>query len=481
MTGNHLHAADHPADIGAVWQQTLPVLAEALNSKITMETWIKPLEAVLSGRQKDSFFIVLQAPDDFVMGYAKQYEPLIINALKIVTGADYQIYFVTDLDQVPADIREQEAVISSATRHPTGPTFSGQHFLPEQPAIMTNPDTGEIDLYNRYTFDSFIVGEGNRFAHAACVAVANQQSSQINNPLFLYGGSGLGKTHLMHAIGNHIKQHFPQKKLIYIPCEQFVNEFIKTIGKGSYEGFRNKYRNCDLLMIDDIQFIEEKEQMQIEFFHTFNTLYEQGSNIVMTCDKPPNSLSLLEDRLRTRFASGLIVDIQKPDYETRVAILNRRCEENNIQMPKDIIEYIAGNIRSNIRELEGACNTVIAYASLSGEINLSIATDALKDIINPTAKKNLNETGIINLICNYYEISKADIMSKRRNKEISYPRQVAMYFLRTELDLTYEQIAKTFNNHYSTVMHSCEKISGMIKENDKTASEIKNLRQNITM
>ena len=349
----------------------------------------------------------------------------------------------------------------------------------------TQPKTshvnGEVGLFSRYTFDTFVVGSSNRFAHAACVAIANQQSANSYNPLFLYGGSGLGKTHLMHAIGNHVRKNFPEKRLIYVQCEQFVNEFINTIGKGSYNNFRNKYRNCDLFMIDDIQFIEGKEQMQIEFFYTFNTLYEQGANIVMTCDKPPNSLSSLEERLRTRFASGLIVDIQPPDYETRVAIINQRCEENRIPLPHDVINYIATNIQTNIRELEGACNTVMAYASLSGDINLQVATDALKDVINPNAKNKVTEQTIIDIVCNFYDITQEDIKSKRRNNEIAYPRQVAMYLLRHVLDLTYEQIAKIFGNHYSTVMHSCDKIETMLKENDKTQEEIENIRKSISM
>ena len=234
-------------------------------------------------------------------------------------------------------------------------------------------------------------------------------------------------------------------------------------------------------MIDDIQFIEGKEQMQIEFFYTINTLYEQGANIVMTCDKPPNSLSSLEERLRTRFASGLIVDIQPPDYETRVAIINQRCEENRIPLPHDVINYIATNIQTNIRELEGACNTVMAYASLSGDINLQVATDALKDVINPNAKNKVTEQTIIDIVCNFYDITQEDIKSKRRNNEIAYPRQVAMYLLRHVLDLTYEQIAKIFGNHYSTVMHSCDKIETMLKENDKTQEEIENIRKSISM
>ncbi|NLL64410.1 MAG: chromosomal replication initiator protein DnaA [Clostridiaceae bacterium] len=454
---------NNKSNIEDLWQSALPKLAEAINSKISFETWILPLQPV----QWEGDHLVLLAPDDFVKGYAKQYSNLIKNTFNVLTNREIKIDFISSMAELE--------------NHKSQSFGEGLFYQTTYTQPKTSHVNGEVGLFSRYTFDTFVVGSSNRFAHAACVAIANQQSANSYNPLFLYGGSGLGKTHLMHAIGNHVRKNFPEKRLIYVQCEQFVNEFINTIGKGSYNNFRNKYRNCDLFMIDDIQFIEGKEQMQIEFFYTFNTLYEQGANIVMTCDKPPNSLSSLEERLRTRFASGLIVDIQPPDYETRVAIINQRCEENRIPLPHDVINYIATNIQTNIRELEGACNTVMAYASLSGDINLQVATDALKDVINPNAKNKVTEQTIIDIVCNFYDITQEDIKSKRRNNEIAYPRQVAMYLLRHVLDLTYEQIAKIFGNHYSTVMHSCDKIETMLKENDKAQEEIENIRKSISM
>ncbi|HHX38051.1 MAG TPA: chromosomal replication initiator protein DnaA [Clostridiaceae bacterium] len=463
MTSTFPNNTDNNLNIDKLWQKALPMLSEAINSKISFETWILPLKPVQW--EQDTF--VLLAPDDFVKGYAEQYSNLIKNTFHVLTNKKTAIKFIASM----AELQSQE-----------DHNFNDKMFTDLSAPQSGTPQTnGEVGLFSRYTFDTFVVGSSNRFAHAACVAIANQQSANSYNPLFLYGGSGLGKTHLMHAIGNHVRKHFPAKRLIYVQCEQFVNEFINTIGKGSYNKFRNKYRNCDLFMIDDIQFIEGKEQMQIEFFYTFNTLYEQGANIVMTCDKPPNSLSSLEERLRTRFASGLIVDIQPPDYETRVAIINQRCDENRIPLPNDVINYIATNIQTNIRELEGACNTVMAFASLSGDINLQVATDALKDVINPNTKNKVTEQTIIDIVCNFYDITQEDIKSKRRNNEIAYPRQVAMYLLRHVLDLTYEQIAKIFGNHYSTVMHSCDKIETMLKTNEKTQEEVESIRNSISM
>ena len=277
---------NNKSNIEDLWQSALPKLAEAINSKISFETWILPLQPV----QWEGDHLVLLAPDDFVKGYAKQYSNLIKNTFNVLTNREIKIDFISSMAELE--------------NHKSQSFGEGLFYQTTYTQPKTSHVNGEVGLFSRYTFDTFVVGSSNRFAHAACVAIANQQSANSYNPLFLYGGSGLGKTHLMHAIGNHVRKNFPEKRLIYVQCEQFVNEFINTIGKGSYNNFRNKYRNCDLFMIDDIQFIEGKEQMQIEFFYTFNTLYEQGANIVMTCDKPPNSLSSLEERLRTRFASG---------------------------------------------------------------------------------------------------------------------------------------------------------------------------------
>jgi len=312
----------------------------------------------------------------------------------------------------------------------------------------------------QYTFEAFVVGSGNRFAHAACVAVAEKLGGRNYNPLFLYGGSGLGKTHLMHAIGNYVTVKHPEKKVIYVQCEQFVNEFISAIKEISYDDFREKYRSADLLLIDDIQFIEGKEQMQIEFFHTFNALHESGKHIVMTCDKPPQSLASLEERLRTRFSSGLIVDIQPPDYETRVAILKRRAQQNNVNVPEDVFDYISANIATNIRELDGAFNTVLAYSLLAGSIDLEVATAALKDIIQPRPSKQLTAQMIMEIVARYYNVTVNEILSNRRSKDVTVPRQIAMYMCRFVLNMTFPKIGDVFGGKdHTTVIHACNKVS----------------------
>jgi chromosomal replication initiator protein len=263
---------------------------------------------------------MLSVPNDFHKTFVDQYVPLIRNTLKVASNRNLDIKIVVGRPTVP-QVREQDSA-----------------------QLEDNNGFNAINysrLNQQYTFEAFVVGSGNRFAHAACVAVAEKQGGRNFNPLFLYGGSGLGKTHLMHAIGNFVVAKYPDKKILYVQCEQFVNEFIFAIKENKYDDFRNKYRNTDMLLIDDIQFIEGKEQMQIEFFHTFNTLYETGKNIVMTCDKPPQSLISLEERLRTRFSCGLTVDIQPPDYETRVAILKRRAQINSASIPDDVFDYMS--------------------------------------------------------------------------------------------------------------------------------------------
>ena len=335
-------------------------------------------------------------------------------------------------------------------------------------------------MNRQYTFDAFVVGSGNRFAHAACVAVAEKQGGRNFNPLFLYGGSGLGKTHLMHAIGHYVIEHYPEKRVLYVQCEQFVNEFIFAIKENKYDDFRSKYRNTDMLLIDDIQFIEGKEQMQIEFFHTFNTLYETGKNIVMTCDKPPQSLISLEERLRTRFSCGLTVDIQPPDYETRVAILKRRAQLNHASVPDDVFDYIATNIASNIRELEGAFNTVLCYSLLAGGITLDVAKEALKDIIQPIAGKTVSSTVIMDVVSRYYNISVDDLKSNRRSKNISNPRQLAMYLCRNLLNMTLPQIGKTFGNRdHTTVMHACNKMTESLKGDEQLIQDFEAIKKRI--
>lgn len=427
-----------------IWDRAQAVL-ERETSTVTYNTWIKVLKPEIVN---DELFL-LESPDQFHCDYSRQFLDLIQNTLDSLVPGKYtvDIMVASDIQKAISSHKAKEADVSRKDQLVNGNGHGRGGKL--------NPEL---------VFENFVVGQGNRFAHAACEAVAKREGGRNFNPLFLYGGSGLGKTHLMQAVGNYAMTHTPSRKLIYVQCEQFVNEFIYTIQSNKYDSFRNKYRNCDLLLIDDIQFIEGKEQMQIEFFHTFNALYENGSNIVMTCDKPPQSLATLEDRLVTRFASGLIVDIQQPDYETRVAILKNRAAQNNLQLPVDVYDYIATHIDSNIRELEGALKTVMAYSMLAGEVSLPVAKDALKDIISPAANRKVTPELIADVVSRYYGVTVSELNSNRKNKDIAYPRQVAMYLCREVLDISYEQIGQVFGGrHYSTVMHNYDKISKEIE------------------
>lgn len=430
-----------------LWESAKRVL-ERETSAVTYNTWIKVLKPELIN---DEHFL-LESPDQFHCDYSRQYLDLIQNTMDSLAPGRYKVDIMVsaDMEQRIAELRAAQPL------HAPVETLNSQ-----QASGQANGHGAKLNP--ELIFETFVVGQGNRFAHAACEAVAKQEGGRNFNPLFLYGGSGLGKTHLMQAIGNYALSHMPKRKLIYVQCEQFVNEFIYTIQSGKYDSFRNKYRNCDLLLIDDIQFLEGKEQMQIEFFHTFNALYENGSNIVLTSDKPPQSLATLEDRLVTRFASGLIVDIQAPDYETRVAILKKRAEQSKLNLPEDVYHYIAANISSNIRELEGALKTVMAYSMLAGEVSLALAKEALKDIISPASNRKVTPELIADVVSRYYGVVAADLSSNRKNKEIAYPRQVAMYLCREVLDISYEQIGQVFGGrHYSTVMHNCDKIRSEI-------------------
>lgn len=443
-------------EVGVVWKRAVALLENEM-SEISLNTWIMPMEPLSA----DDGVFQLSVPNDFHKTFVEQYIPLIRNTLKASSSMAYDVQIVVGSPDLICQVRQDSNRGFSEDTDGFGPISKSR----------LNP---------QYTFESFVVGSGNRFAHAACVAVAEKQGGRNFNPLFLYGGSGLGKTHLMHAIGNYVMERYPSKKIIYVQCEQFVNEFIYTIKENKYDDFRQKYRNADLLLIDDIQFIEGKEQMQIEFFHTFNTLYESGKNIVMTCDKPPQSLASLEERLRTRFSCGLTVDIQPPDYETRVAILRRRAQVNHASVPDEVYDFISSNIASNIRELEGAFNTVLCYSLLAGSITIDVAREALKDLIAPMALRKLDCATIMDVVSRFYHVSIEDLKSNRRSKEVTYPRQIAMYLCRSMINMTLPQIGAEFGNRdHTTVMHSCSKVTADLATSESMNREIAEIKKRI--
>ena len=356
--------------------------------------------------------------------------------------------------------------------------------LEEIPAANKNEVQKEklisSNLNPKNTFDSFVIGNSNSFDHAACVAVA-ESPAKAYNPLFIYGGVGLGKTHLMHAIGHYILNQNSNAKVLYLSSENFTNELINSIKDDKNEAFRNKYRNVDVLLVDDIQFIAGKESTQEEFFHTFNALHNASKQIIISSDRPPKEIPTLEDRLRSRFEMGLIADIQSPDYETRIAILRKKAQEENKHVPDEVTIHIAKNIKSNIRELEGALVRIFAYADLANkEITYELACEALKDIISGKVNKEIHVDLIKEKVSQYYNIKISDFNLKKRTREIAFPRQVAMYLSRELTDLSLPKIGESFGGKdHTTVMHAHEKISNDIKKNKDLKDKIENIINDI--
>lgn len=344
--------------------------------------------------------------------------------------------------------------------------------------IAVETSANSTQLNPKYTFDTFVVGNSNRFANAASLAVA-EAPGDAYNPLFIYGGVGLGKTHLMHAIGQYVQQQFPDQRLLYITSENFTNELIAAIQNNKNTEFRNRFRNLDMLMIDDIQFIAGRERTQEEFFHTFNALHAAGKQIIVTSDKPPKEIARLEERLCSRFEWGLIADIQRPDVETRIAILRKKAESEKMQVGDDVLELIANVIESNIRELEGSLTRVVAYAALaSRQLTLDLAREALRDIANRGDPKRLTCEMIQRAVSNYYSIDMTELKGAKRTREVTLPRQVAMFLTRELTDLSLPRIGAAFGGRdHTTVMHSCEKIMDSVQQNFKLSQEIEDIRK----
>ena len=341
-------------------------------------------------------------------------------------------------------------------------------------SIRVSSENFESNLNSKYLFENFVIGNSNRFAHAAALAVA-EAPAKVYNPLFLYGDVGLGKTHLMHAIGNRVKQKYPEMKVLYISSETFTNEMIFSIQKNSMEAFRNKYRNIDCLLIDDIQFLRKKESTQEEFFHTFNALHDANKQIIISSDRKPKEIETLESRLRSRFEWGLTADVQAPDLETRMAILREKADREDIIIPNDVILFIASAIETNIREIEGAFTRVSAYASFNGgKITLEEAKKALSELNNENNNKHISVEEIQKVVANYYKIKKEDFLAKKRTRNVAYPRQIAMYICREMTDYSLPRIGEFFGGRdHTTVIHACEKIGKERREDAELDKIIK--------
>ena len=426
----------------SIWEQILSRVETKVN-RHSFYTWFKPTSLVTDGGQS----ITVRVPNPLFKDWlTKHYSVVLSEALSEVRRTGASLVFVAEGVAAPPPAIELDLPLPS-----TGP----------QPDVAAPVSAG---LNPRYTFDTFIVGPSNQFAHAACRAVA-EAPSRSYNPLFIYGGVGLGKTHLMHAVGQYVLQHDPTLKLTYISSERFMNEMINALRYDRILDFRERYRSVDVLLVDDIQFVSGKEGTQTEFFHTFNALYDSQKQIVLSSDHPPHEIPALEERLRSRFEWGLIADIQPPDIETRVAILKRKAEAEAVPLPDGVAMYIAGRIKSNIRELEGSLIRLIAFASLTGrEISLELTQEVLKNFVDQDERAVTIET-IQRFISDYYQLKIGDLKSRNNSKSVAMPRQVAMYLCKTLTHASLPEIGRSFGGkHHSTVIHSIKKVEELRKK-----------------
>ena len=448
-------------DAKQVWRAALGELQVSL-SPANYETWLRDTHLV----EVDDQLFRIAVPNGFAKDWLDtRYRPLISQTLARVVGYSVQVEFVV------ASAGEAQVQAATVATQPVRlePTRVG---APEGPAA------GATYLNARYTFSNFIVGSANRLAHAASLSVA-ERPGHAYNPLFLYGGVGLGKTHLMHAIGNAVVAKFPRKRVAYATSEKFTNEFITSIQQGKIDDFRARYRRIDLLLIDDIQFIADKERTQEEFFHTFNAIHEDGKQIVLSSDRPPKAILTLEERLRSRFEWGLIADLTAPDLETRIAILRAKAEEQGMPITSDVIEFIARKIVSNIRELEGALNRIVAYASMGAQpISIELAQAVLSNVLYNPKKRQVTPERIAKAVSDYYGVGMEQLQGQKREKSIVVPRQIAMYLMREETDVSLLRIgAELGGRDHSTVLHACDKINREMQVNDEMRREVAAVRE----
>lgn len=440
----------------SVW----PTLRRQLRADLPAEdfrTWFHPLRVA----SEDADHLVLEAPNSrFVEALEEGFRPIVDWAIADLKGPTYQVLF-----------RSTETLTRArAPGRPSPATVAGNPEAADRPAPEGAPSSS---LNPQYRFSSFVVGNSNRFASAASQAVAEKPGIAYN-PLFLYGGVGLGKTHLLHAIGNRLKRAAPDTRVVYLAAEDFVNDLITSIRFERMPAFRERYRTIDVLLVDDIQFLAKKERSQEEFFHTFNVLYTRQKQIIVTSDAQPRDLSDIEERLRSRFGSGLLADIQVPDLETKVAILQRKARLlQGLDLDTDVAMFIARQVHSNVRELEGLLNRVTAFASLSGvPLDLEFAKEALRDVL-PEQDRPVSAAQIIKMVAHHYGLKVREIKSKSNSRQITYPRQIAMYLCKRLTEMSYPEIGRTFNGkHHSTVMYSVEQIERRRADDERLAAQL---------
>ncbi len=450
-------------DTKQLWEAVLGELELSL-SKANFTTWFKNtfIDSYADGK------VVIAVPNTFTKTWLEnKYHKEIVKAIQSAT------------DNGVSDVTY---TVKSAART-TPPTIDAARTVPpaEQETAQTHDERNGFGLNARYTFDSFVVGKNNELAHAACQAVA-QRPGEVYNPLFLYGGAGLGKTHLMQAIAHEVLQRWPDRKVIYVTCEKFTNEFIQAISGGEGERFKSFYRSADVLLIDDIQFLAGKEGTQEEFFHTFNALHQQNRQIVISSDRPPKAIPALENRLVSRFEWGMIADISQPDLESRIAILNAKVREKSYPLSDDIISLVASTVHSNVRELEGALNRIIAYHQLN---NSTPTVESVKSILSGMSEQHRREGAItvkqiIKTVSDFFDISVNDLLGSSRKKELVGPRQISMYLMREEAKCSYPTIGQELGGRdHTTAMHAYEKIKKAVNDDEKTRQDITLIRQRL--
>ena len=480
-------------DARQVWRAALGELQVSL-SPANFETWLRDTQLVDVDEQR----FRIAVPNGFAKDWLElRYRSLISQTLARIVGYSVQVEFVigTSSDVATADSPEAEAAdtppTTASTRGAGSPAATSAAPSRATTSAGANPrqqvrveptrvggEGGTTFINPRYTFSNFIVGSANRLAHAASLSVA-ERPGHAYNPLFLYGGVGLGKTHLMHAIGNQVIAKFPRKRVVYATSEKFTNEFIASIQQGKIDEFRARYRRIDLLLIDDIQFIADKERTQEEFFHTFNAIHEDGKQIVLSSDRPPKAILTLEERLRSRFEWGLIADLTVPDLETRIAILRAKAEEGAVPITSDVVEFIARKVVSNIRELEGALNRIVAYASMGAmPIGIELAQAVLSNVLYNPKKRQVTPERIARVVSEYYSVPMDVLQGQKRDKAIVVPRQIAMFLMREETDVSLLRIgAELGGRDHSTVLHACDKINREVAVNDELRREISAVRE----
>ncbi len=446
------------------WDEILNFLKKEHEvSDVSFATWLMPLK-LYSYEQGTLYLLVPEK--EFLSYVKKKYSRLLQISIEEVTGISCEVAFIAEDDVAKQEPEPEEPLINTKNQEVSLAAIQNANLNP------------------RYTFDTFVVGANNNLAHAASLAVA-ESPGEIYNPLFIYGGVGLGKTHLMHSIAHFILKNNPKAKILYVTSEKFTNELIDAIRNKnniSTTEFREKYRNNDVLLIDDIQFIIGKESTQEEFFHTFNALYESKKQIIISSDKPPKEIETLEERLRSRFEWGLTVDIQSPDYATSMAILRKKEELEGYNIDNEVIKYIATNIKSNIRELEGALTKIVALSKLNKkEITIELAEEALKDLISPGEVKNITPEYIVSMVAEQYEVSPEEIISQKRSRNIARPRQVVMYLCRNMLNIPLQEVGRALGGRdHTTIMHGVDKITEELKTDASLQNTIDILKKKIS-